>query len=197
MDNWLNYEIVLLEERNDPAKEKEFILKTIKPFVESNKEEIELFHFTRIFDNSPKRENFIRWRIQPHEKDFKSVKEKIENLLKELKSKKEIIDFRIPPFDIDDIHNKLGGKLENYDLFLKFLDAISKITIELLGRNADNIIPGYIPSPDYYAHFLYNQFGSHSLYYKCPSCAKGSITVHPCRYCGAIILPQSFGLHTL
>ena len=182
-DKWLDYEVVISEGKHDLAKEKQFILERIKPFIEEYKESIEMFHFTRIFDSI---ENYIRWRIRPKVKKRNSLNKELEGLLNKLKSKKEISGFREKDFGIDSTHNKLGGNPKKYDLFLKFLDAISRITIELLRRDTDDVITGYIPSPDYYAHFLYNQFGSHSYYGICPSCGKGSLTLHPCRKCGAI-----------
>lgn len=187
--NWLNYTVVVLKGNRDPAREKEFIIKVIKPFIESNEASIDLFHFSRIFKG---REDIIRWRIKPIKGQFDKIKNGLVNLLKELQGKHEVVEFRGESFDIDPTHNKLGGKSENYDLFMKFLDSISRITIDLFARNADNEIIGYIPSPDYYAHFLFNHFGSHSFYGICPKCRKGSWTFHACAYCGTVSIPEQF-----
>jgi hypothetical protein len=190
-DKWLNYTVIILKGNRNPVREKEFIIKVIKPFVESDEDSIDLFHFTRIFKG---KEDIIRWRIKPSEGQFDKIKNKLVNLLKELQSKSEVLEFREESFDIDPTHNKLGGKSENYDLFMKFLDSISRITIGLFARNADNGMIGYIPSPDYYAHFLFNQFGSHSFYGVCPKCGKGSWTFHACAYCGTAPIPGQFKL---
>jgi hypothetical protein len=186
---WLNYEAILLKGTRDPSGQKQFILKVIKPFTESNSDSIDLFHFTRIFKGT---EDIIRWRIKAHQEKFSKVKKKLVDVLKNLQSKGKVIEFREKNFGIDSTHNKLGGKPENYDVFLKFLDAISRTTMELLERNADKEMAGYIPSPDYYAHFLFNQFGSHSFYSACPKCGKGSCTFHPCAYCLTGGIPEQF-----